>query len=212
MRSKAPPRHDRSLLDKNAFRDVPYLLLNAGLTFGFMGFYIVFYYIELFALDRTNVSSSLANYLLVIINVSSLPGRIIPGYYADKIGSINVQVSVALLGAVLTFCLIAIHSTAGLVVFSIIYGFFSGAFMGLPAAGIVSLSDDKSKIGIRIGMTLGTVGFGVLISNPIAGAIVGDNKNWIGLIAWCGALLFASSVFLVASRVSKVGVGLRKAI
>ncbi|KAJ6779799.1 hypothetical protein PWT90_01491 [Aphanocladium album] len=212
MRSQDPPNRGRKLIDTAAFRDVPYQLLNAGLTFGFMGLYIVFYYIELFALDRTNVSSSLANYLLVIINVSSLPGRIIPGYYADKIGSINVQTTVAFFSAILTFCLYAIHNTAGLVVFSIIYGFFSGAFMGLPAAGIVSLSDDKSKIGIRIGMTLGTVGFGVLVSNPIAGAIVGHNNNWIGLISWCGALLFASSICLVASRVSKVGWGLTKAI
>ncbi|KAM3554245.1 hypothetical protein MY1884_006237 [Beauveria asiatica] len=212
MRSKQPPRRDRKLIDAAAFRDVPYLLLNAGLTFGFMGLYIIFNYIELFALDRTNVSHGLADYLLVILNVSSLPGRIIPGYYADKIGSINVQTTVALFSAVLTFCLYAIHSTAGLVVFCIIYGFFSGAFMGLPAAGIVSLSDDKSKIGIRIGMTLGTVGFGVLVSNPIAGAIVGHDNNWIGLISWCGALLFASSICLVASRVSKVGWGLTKAI
>ncbi|TQV91608.1 monocarboxylate transporter [Cordyceps javanica] len=212
MRSQEPPSRNRKLLDTAAFRDLPYLLLNAGLTFGFMGLYIVFYYIELFALDRANVSASLANYLLVIINVSSLPGRIIPGYYADKVGSINVQTTVAFFSAILTFCLYAIHSTAGLVVFSIIYGFFSGAFMGLPAAGIVSLSDDKSKIGIRIGMTLGTVGFGVLISNPIAGAIVGHDNNWIGLISWCGALLFASSICLVASRVSKVGWGLTRAI
>ncbi|OAA38035.1 Major facilitator superfamily domain, general substrate transporter [Cordyceps fumosorosea ARSEF 2679] len=212
MRSKEPPQRDRKLFDATALRDVPYLLLNAGLTFGFMGLYIVFYYIELLARDRAHVSDSLARYLLVIINLSSLPGRIIPGYYADKVGSINVQTAVALLSAMLTIFLCAIRSAAGLVVFCAIYGFFSGAFMGLPAAGIVRLSDDKSKIGIRIGMTLGTVGFGVLISNPIAGAIVYPGKDWVGLISWCGALLFASGFCLVASRVSKVGWGLKTVI
>ena len=90
---------------------------------------------------------------------------------------------------------------------------FTGLIAGiLPAAGIVRLSDDKSKIGIRIGMTLGTVGFGVLISNPIAGAIVYPGNDWLGLISWCGALLFASSFCLVASRVSKAGWGLTTVI
>ncbi|KJZ79181.1 hypothetical protein HIM_01332 [Hirsutella minnesotensis 3608] len=212
MKSRAPPRRARSLVDADAFRDMPYLLLNTGLLFGFMGLYIAFYYIELFALDQTDVSDGLANYLLVIINVSSLPGRLIPGYYADKIGSINMQASVALMSAVLTFCLLAIRTTPALVVFSVLYGFFAGAFMGLPAAGVVSLSADKSNIGTRLGMTLATVGFGVLVSNPIAGAILGPGKNWTGLISWCGALLLASTVSMAASRIAKVGPGLLKVL
>lgn len=177
-----------------------------------MGFYIVFYYVELLALARTNISPGVASYLLVIINASSLFGRLIPGYYADKIGSINVQASVTFASAVLTFCLLAIRTTAGLVVFSVLYGFMAGAFMGLPAAGIISLSPDKSKIGTRLGMTLGFIGFGVLVSNPIAGAILGDSQNWVGLTVWCGVLLSTSFVSLVVSRVLKVGPGLTKVL
>ncbi|KUI63432.1 Riboflavin transporter MCH5 [Cytospora mali] len=212
MKSRAPPRPTRGLIDWAAFRDMPYLLLNLGVFFGFMGLYIVFYYIQLLALARTTVSSTLADYLLVIINGSSLAGRLIPGYYADRIGSINVQTSVALMGAILTFCLLAIQDAAGLVVFSVLYGFAAGAFMGLPAASVVSLSVDKSKIGTRLGMTLAFVGFGVLVSNPIAGAILGQDQDWVGLVMWCGMLLVASSVSLAASRIVKVGPGLTRII
>lgn len=213
MKSKAPPRPTRSLIiDRSIFRDAPYVFFSLGLFFGMMGFYIVFYYIELLALARTSISPSLAGYLLVIINASSLPGRLIPGYYADKIGSINVQASVTFAGAVLTLCLLAIRTTAGVVVFSVLYGFMAGAFMGLPAAGIVSLSPDKSKIGTRLGMTLAFVGFGVLVSNPIAGAIVGESRNWVGLTVWCGVLLSASFASLAVSRVLKVGPGLNKVL
>lgn len=212
MKSRAPPRPTRGLVDRTSFRDAPYLLLNLGLFFGFMGLYVIFYYIQLLALARTTVSSTLANYLLVIINGSSLVGRLVPGYYADKIGSINVQTSVALMSTILTLCLLAIRNTPGLVVFSVLYGFAAGAFMGLPAAGVVSLSADKSKIGTRLGMTLAFVGFGVLVSNPIAGAILGQDQNWVGLIVWCGVLLFASSVSMAASRIIKVGPGLTKII
>ena len=212
MKSRAPPRPPRGLFDRAALRDVPYMLLNLGFLFGFMGMYIVLYYIQLFALARTTISSILADYLLVIINGSSILGRLVPGYYADRVGAINVLTTVVLASTILTFCLLAIRNTAGVVVFSALYGLAIGAFMGLPTAGIVSLSADKSKIGTRLGMTLTFVGFGVLVSDPIAGAILGRDQNWVGLIVWCGVLLVASSVSMVASRIVKVGPGLTRVI
>ncbi|PQE28118.1 Major facilitator superfamily domain general substrate transporter protein [Rutstroemia sp. NJR-2017a BBW] len=212
MKSRSVASPWRTVLDATALRDVPYILLNSGLLFGFMGLWVIFYYIQLYALQRSSVSSELASYLLVIINASSLPGRLLPGFYADKVGSINVQTVVAASSAILTFCLIAIRSTGGLIVYSLLYGFSAGAFMGLPAAGVARLSEDHSKIGIRLGMTLGFVGFGVLVSNPIAGAILAVNGSWTGLIVWCGALLTASTLSMAASRVVKVGYSLTKVI
>lgn len=123
-----------------------------------------------------------------------------------------MQMIVVLASVVLTFSLLAIHTAAALVVFASFFGFMTGAFMGLPAAGIVSLSSDKSKIGTRLGMALSFIGFGLLVSNPIAGAILGSRQNWVGLIVWCGVLLAASSVCLTVSRVLKVGPGLTKAL
>lgn len=80
-----------NVVDMTAFRDSPYMLLNLGLIFGFTGLYIIFYYIQLYSLEETHISHALESYLLVIINGSSLAGRLIPGFYADRIGSINVQ-------------------------------------------------------------------------------------------------------------------------
>ena len=207
MKARIPGSGYRSLVDPTAFRDFPYVLLNFGLLFGFMGLYIIFYYIQLYGLSRGNASTVVASYLLVVVNASSCLGRLIPGFYADKMGSINVQTIVAFLCALFTLCLLAIRNSAGLIVYSVLYGFFAGAFMGLPAAGVARLSSDHSKIGIRLGMTLAFVGFGVLVSNPIAGAILGERQDWIGLIIWCGTLLAASSVAMVGSRVLKVGWG-----
>ncbi|KAI0015520.1 major facilitator superfamily domain-containing protein [Xylariomycetidae sp. FL0641] len=212
MRSRATPRTKHSLVDRAAFKDTPYLLFNLGLFFGFMGLYIVLYYVQLFALDQTNVSPGLADYLLVILNASSLAGRLIPGYYADRIGSINMQMLMAAVSAVLTFSMLAIQTERAVVAFVVLYGFAAGAFMGLPAAGVVKLSTDKSKIGVRLGMTLSFVGFGVLVSNPIAGAILGGSRDWTGLISWCGALLIASCASMAASRTAKIGMRLKSFI
>ena len=202
MNSKTPATTRRGLFDPLALKDLPYILFHFGLLFGFMGLYIIFYYIQLYGLLEDSVASNLAFYLLVIINASSIPGHLIPNFYADKMGSINVQTLVAWISALLTFCLIAIKSAPGLIVYSVLYGFFAGAFMGLPAAGVARLSSDHGKIGTRLGMTLAFVGFGVLVSNPIAGAILGENRNWVGL---CGTLLAVSGTSMAASRIVKVG-------
>lgn len=78
-----------------------------------------------------------------------------------------MQTTVALVGTILTFCLIANKNSAG-------------AFMGLPAAEVVNLTADKSRIGTRLGMTLACVGCGVLVSSLIAGAILNGRRGWSG--------------------------------
>jgi MFS family permease len=196
----------------SAFRDAPDILLHLGLLFGFMGIYIIFYYIELYALEESSVSATLASYLLVIINGSTLVGRIISGFYADKLGSINVQTIAASVSGLLTFCLIAIKNSPGLVAYSVLYGFFAGAFMGLPPASVARLTKDQSKIGTRLGMTLAFVGIGMLVSNPIAGAILKRGGGWVGLIVWCGSLLAGSSASMAASRTVEAGFKLARVV
>ncbi|KAI0388507.1 MFS general substrate transporter [Xylariaceae sp. FL0594] len=210
--SRAPPKPSRTVFDRTVFRDIPYLLFSTGMAFGFMGFFIIFNYIQLFGIDRSNTSESLANYLLVIINATSLVGRVAGGLYSDKIGSIHVQTQATVVAALLTYSLIAVRNTAGLVIFSVLIGVTSGAFTGLPATGIVALSPDKSKVGTRLGMTLAYVGVGVLVGNPIAGAILGNDRDWVGLVVFCATLLAASFGFIVASRIAKVGHGTKHKI
>ncbi|TGJ82385.1 hypothetical protein E0Z10_g6378 [Xylaria hypoxylon] len=184
MKSKTKPTASRSVLDWAAFTDLPYMLLNVGLVFGFMGLYIVINYFQLYALARTNISANLADNLLIIINSGSLV--------------------VALVATILAFSLLAVHTSAALLIVAVLFGIASGTFLGLPVASIVRLSDDPNKIGTRIGMTLLFVGIGALISYPIAGAIIGDGDNWLGLILFSGLLLAISTIILATSRFTKV--------
>ncbi|KAI8627287.1 major facilitator superfamily domain-containing protein [Xylariaceae sp. FL1651] len=205
MKSKTKPAPSRSLIDWKAFIDLPYMLLNLGLVLGFMGLYVITTYLQLFALARTDVSTDLADNLLIILNAGSLIGRVVLGYYADMIGSIAMQTAVVLVATVLSFSLLAVHSAAGLVVITVFFGVASGTFLGLPVASIVRLSDDPGKIGTRIGMTLLFVGIGALIDYPIAGAIVSDSHNWASPVVYSGVLLAVSTVVLVLCRITKLG-------
>ncbi|KAI0442606.1 major facilitator superfamily domain-containing protein [Xylaria telfairii] len=175
-----------NIIDWVAFTDLPFMLLNLGLIFGFMGLYVVMTYFQLYALSCASVSATLADNLLIIINAGSLLGRII-------------------LATILTFPLLSAHTPAALVVVAVLFGIASSAFLGLPVTSIARLADDPSKIGTRIDMTLLFVGVGAPISYPIAGAIVGNNSNWLGLIIFSGVLLAAPTVVLAMSRIAKVG-------
>lgn len=60
---------------------------------------------------------------------------------------------------------------------------------------------------MRLGMQMVPMAFGLLVGNPIAGAILnsGSGNNWVGLASFCGASVLLSVVFVGAARVTKVG-------
>jgi predicted MFS family arabinose efflux permease len=200
----------RSLVDATALRDIPFLLLIAGLLTTFMGIYTILYYIGLFTLERTSVPANLSSNILVILNGASTVGRILPSALADVIGATHVLAATTLLSGILAFCAITLKASASTVIWAIIFGSTAGAFMGLPAAGVVSISNSRNNIGARLGMTLGSVGCGVLVAEPIAGAILGrPDGGWLGLVSWSGTLMLAGFLLLVTARISKVGYKIR---
>ncbi|KAH8719546.1 major facilitator superfamily domain-containing protein [Phaeosphaeriaceae sp. PMI808] len=203
----------RNLVDATALGDVPFILLIAGLLTTFMGIYTILYYINLLAVERTSAADNLSSSILIILNGASTVGRILPSVLADRIGPTHVLAATAFFAGALAFCSLALETAASIVVWAIIFGSTAGAFMGLPAAGVVSVSNSRNNIGARLGMTLGAVGCGVLIAEPIAGAILGRPEGgWLGLVAWSGALMLAGFIFLVAARTTKVGWKIRTVI
>lgn len=70
-----------------------------------------------------------------VVSAASIFGRTIPPYFADNIGSFNVVTTSAGMSGV---CMLALWlpfnyhpSDAGIIVFAMLYGFFSGAFVSL---------------------------------------------------------------------------------
>ena len=79
----------RTLINLNHFRDLPYLLICLGFLVGFLGLYVFYYYIQLYAIDQAGNDPELDFYLLPILNAGSFFGRILPNYAADKLGPTN---------------------------------------------------------------------------------------------------------------------------
>lgn len=206
MRQRVLPTARRKLFDVSALREAPFMLCTAGLFFGFVGLYIPFFYITPYAHFKTGANAMLAFYLVPILNAGSIFGRLIPNAMADRFGALNMLIPCTLACAVLAFTWTAVHETGGIVVFAILYGFFSGSFVSLPPSAILSLSNDLNKVGTRLGMSFSMAGIGILIGSPVGGALLDlDTGHFIRAQVFCAVVITISCACLVLARVTKSG-------
>ena len=177
LRKRIGSTKTRAIFNLNALTEAPYILFTLGSFFEFMGLYIVLFYVQLYSIQKTEMSENLSFYILPMVNASSCLGRLVPNFFADKIGCLNMQIPFAFISALLAFCWIAIRDTAGLVTFCVIYGFFTGALVSLPGPTMVRLNPDLGLLGTRIGVSMTAVAVGVLTENPVAGAFLRYNNG-----------------------------------
>ena len=109
--------------------------------------------------------------------------------------------------AILLFGWMGIYSEAGIIVFCLLYGFFSAGLITLPANVVAAvLCPDMRQFGVRITMQLVPSAIGLLIGNPIAGAI--KSSSWLGLIGFSATTVAFCTIITIAARNVKVGPGL----
>lgn len=201
MRVRVLPAKSRSLFDLPAFKIPAYALMVFGFFIGFMGLYMPFFYAQVYALTEHIADENLGFYLLAIMNSTSVFGRIIPNFVADKLGPYNIIIPCTVVSSVLCFCFIVAKSSAGIIVLMAFYGFFSGTFVSLPPTIVVHLSlSERGKIGTRMGQSFGVIAIGLLIGTPIGGAIL-DRSGFWAVWVFGGVMLMASASVLWASRV-----------
>ncbi|KAL2861872.1 major facilitator superfamily domain-containing protein [Aspergillus pseudodeflectus] len=205
-----PPKTTRSLLDLSAFKEIPFILFSLALFFAFIGLYFPFFYLPTYLTTALNSDPNIAFYSIAIINAGSIFGRIAPGLLADQLGSLNTIVPMAFSTSILAFAWIGIRNVAGTLVFSVLYGFFSGAIVSLPTTILASLTSDMSVLGTRMGMSFSFAGLGLLIGNPIAGALLDLDKGvfWKGQVFAAVMVVVGAVLFLVLRGF--VGLKLRK--
>ncbi|KAJ5994029.1 MFS general substrate transporter [Penicillium sp. IBT 35674x] len=199
-----PPKQARSLLDLGAFREPQFLVFCFALFFSFVGLYFPFFYLPSFFSSSLHASTNISFYIIAILNAASVFGRITPGLLADRIGSLNTIIPISLIASVLSFSWIGIHNEAGAVVFACLYGYASGAIVSLPPTIVARLSPNMATVGTRMGMCFTFAGTGLLIGNPIAGALL-DLENavfWKAQI-FTAVMVVTGSAFFMVLRLMK---------
>ncbi|EUC60404.1 MFS general substrate transporter, partial [Rhizoctonia solani AG-3 Rhs1AP] len=191
MRTRLPPKSKRPPTPPPDFKaimtDFSYLAAIAGAFLVMMGLFLPIFYIQLFAVVH-GIDETLAFYSLAILNAASIFGRTIPNFIAD-------QSSGALI-----FAMFGIKSTGALIVFSILYGFFSGAYVSLISPMIISLANGFHEIGIRLGLAFAIVGFAALTGTPIAGALLTRELIWWRPIVFSAIVVLGGSMMLCVAR------------
>ena len=161
--------------------------------------------ISVFGTSVVHVTSDTAFVLILIINGVGIPGRLLPALIVPKAGGpINVFIPVTFFAGLLLFLWAFVHNFAGLIAFDIVYGFFANAVQSMFVGGIGSLTKDKQKMGVRIGMIFSVVSFASLTGPPIGGALIDQrNGSFLGAQIFNGSVMVAGSVALLGAAWAK---------
>ncbi|CAK7905735.1 riboflavin transporter Mch5p [[Candida] anglica] len=202
-------------IDLTVFKDKIYTCLVLALLGNGFAFLISLTYIPSYAVAN-GVPQNSSYLLLVVFNAMSIPGRVIPGYYADKYGRFNMLCLIALLST-MAFCIIWIpppigHTLTGLYVFSGCYGFTSGSILSLAPACIGQICHTRD-FGKRYGTAYFALSFGDLIGIPIGGAIIGSGNSVKGfdhLVIFITVLSAMGTIAAFSARYFYAGVKMIK--
>ncbi|OJJ45906.1 hypothetical protein ASPZODRAFT_152862 [Penicilliopsis zonata CBS 506.65] len=180
----------------SAWSHPAYSLQVVGLFLVLWALFFPFFYIPAYA-QSIGVDVGLSNDLIAILNASSLFGRLLGGVVANRLGRFNCLAGASAVCGVLILAWLAVDSLAGMVVFSVLFGFFSGTVVGLLTATIAMTAPTPAVIGSYMGMALGVLSLASLTGTPITGAMIARHASYRPAILFTGvsALVGAGTVF-----------------
>ncbi|QKX62881.1 uncharacterized protein TRUGW13939_10049 [Talaromyces rugulosus] len=209
IRSRLPskPASRQNILpDVRIFRDPIFALTTAGVFLIEWGLFVPITYISSYALVQ-GFPTSFSYQILAILNVGSIFGRWLPGYFADFLGRFNTMI-LTILGCLLScacFWLPAENSKAMLIVYALTFGFFSGSNISLTPVCVGQLCKTENY-GRYYATAYTVVSFGTLTGIPIAGEILSrcGGQYW-GLITFVVACYFGGLLAFTVAKLVKVG-------
>jgi predicted MFS family arabinose efflux permease len=200
----APAPKARLLIDFSLLRERKFAVTVCAVFFVEFAVFIPYSYLSSYALAN-GMSYDDAFLLNVVLNAGAIPGRMLPGYVADRVGAFNTMcvTSLACGVLVLSFWLTAGGDRAKTMGFTALFGFWSGAAISLSPVCIsrVCKIEDYGKSN---GMAYFVASFGALIGIPIAGSLLeSGHGSYQNLIIFAGvAYAIAFGVFCVARGVA----------
>ncbi|OLN87648.1 Riboflavin transporter MCH5-like protein 6 [Colletotrichum chlorophyti] len=205
LKPRVKPRKAGSIVEWAAFKELEYTFYAIGSFLNYLGVFFAFYYLASYTRDIIGLSYNSSLNLLLVLNGVGVPGRLLPGYIADRFGSVNTLIPMSLAAGALMYCWTAVNSTTGLYAWTPFYGLAASAIQSLFPSALSQLTSDPRKQGTRMGMTFTIVSFAVLTGPPIAGAIISaEGGGYVGAQVYAGTCLLAGMCFWVAARMARV--------
>ena len=198
IKARLPPRNSSFFLP-SAFKEPSFVMLVAAGFFAIMGMYPPMFFLPSYAITQ-GMSSKLAFYLVAILNAASFPGRVLPGILADKYGRMNMLFIAAFSTGVLSLCWQVCHSNAAILVYTVLFGFCSGAIISGSSIGLASIPKDPRNIGTYMGMGMGVISLATLVGPPASGAMVARYHGFTQVSIFSGVTCLVGSVFVILTK------------
>ncbi|KAH8678552.1 major facilitator superfamily domain-containing protein [Xylariales sp. PMI_506] len=183
------------------FMELPFIMLLLGIFVLTFGILIPINYLAVQGFEEAHMSEDMSQYLVSIFNATSFLGRLSAGYGADIIGKWNMFIVACTFSGIVEFAVwIPAQRSSIAIGFAVMFGFVSGAFIGLIGALPISVSP-APEIGYRLGVVLLAVAIPALAMGPVGGAILQSSADgWLGLKIFSGIMCLVGSAFILVSR------------
>ncbi|KAI0839622.1 MFS general substrate transporter [Hypoxylon sp. FL0890] len=207
VRKRLPPAKNASPHpDFRIMKEKRFLLATIGVFFLEFGMFIPLAYISSYALAN-GFSEKFAFQILPILNAASVIGRALPGWWADKVGPFNmnmISLCITIFGCWIVWLPFG-HTTPGLVIFALMFGFSTGNNISITPVCIGKLCHTQ-HYGRYYATCYTVVSIAVLVSLPVAGSIAQatDGDYW-GLILFTGLTQLVALVVMYVLKVASVG-------
>jgi len=183
------------------FTNGPYVVGTIGMIFVLFGLFFPYFYLQLFSAVK-GVDSTIVDSVLVILNASAVLGCFLFSIPATYYGCLSVLVPCSFALGILTLSMLLLQDNANVIIFAILYGFFSGGYISQINQMPLAFSQDDRGPGIRSGFWMFTLSGAVLIGTPVLGALLESPQFlWNRPVILSAVLMFIGSFLLLISRV-----------
>lgn len=206
VKSRLPRAQSSGYLPKwSVLLDWRFFLVSLANAIGMLGLFPPLFYISTYA-ERLGVRREISQYILAILNALSLVGRILPPYFADKIGRLNALFPCVLITGVFLFAFwYPCNSEAMLIVFAVLWGMASGTFIALFPSSVGQLfgvKDLRSRLSLFFTMCAPFCLAGPSITGTFIPENATDTTGFDKLIIFSGVLFIASALIILFVRLS----------
>ncbi|KAJ2872416.1 hypothetical protein GGH93_004031 [Coemansia aciculifera] len=154
------------IVDFSTLRDLRFLLIFCGCICGTIGFFTPLFSLPSFAIQVSGKSDDFGTNLVTIINAASTVGRIATGHVAASLGNTNtLSICTCLASLSILVLWLPFQSGGTLVACAIVYGLFSGGFIGLVPVVMAELWGVQ-RIATIIGLLYIASFIGTIIGTP----------------------------------------------
>ncbi|KAG4067169.1 hypothetical protein HA402_000160 [Bradysia odoriphaga] len=186
------------MLNLHLFTDPIFVIFTVSNFCTSVGFNVPFVYLAAQA-EELGISKEKASYLLSIIGIANTVGRIVLGFLADKswvnrLYVYNVCLTVCGLVTILSiFC----TDFTSLAIYSAVFGFTIGAYVGLTSVILVDLLG-LDHLTNAFGLLLLFQGIASLVGPPVAGTLFDKFGSYSPGFVLAGVMITASGAMLFA--------------